>query len=134
MHSSYIKVYGKVLSPPLIHTEQYTVDISSPGNPVAGQDYTLTCEVDVGEGTPTLQWTGPGVTSGEASEGTQMQSSTTFTLTLTFSPVKTSHAGQYTCQSTVVGAAVERTVMADVNVQSEWSKYACDVVNISLFL
>ncbi len=101
--------------------EQYNIAITTPPAPTAGQNYTLTCEVDVGEGTPTLQWTGPGVTTGEATNGTLMQSGTIFTLTLTFSPLNTSHAGQYTCQSTVGSGAVERTAMTTVNVQSKWA-------------
>ncbi len=100
--------------------EQYDITITTPPDPTAGQSYTLTCEVDVGEGTPTLQWTGPAVTTGEATNGTQMQSGTIFTLTLTFSPLNTSHGGVYTCQSTVGSDAVERTAMTTVNVQSMW--------------
>ncbi len=113
---------GGNISSPVIHyiLEQYDITISTPPAPTAGQSYTLTCEVDVGEGTPTLQWTGPGVTTGEASEGTQMQSGTTFTRTLTFSPLFTSHGGVYTYQSTVGSGAVERTAMTTVNVQSMW--------------
>ncbi len=83
----------------------------------------------MGEGTPTLQWTGPGVTSGEASEGTRMQSGTIFTRTLTFSPLNTSHAGQYTCQSTVGSDAVERTANTNVTVQSKWVRFEYTAVN-----
>ncbi len=73
----------------------------------------------MGEGIPTLQWTGPGVTSGEAIEGTQTQSGTIFTRNLTFSPLNTSHGGVYTYQSTVGSGAVERTAMTTVSVQSK---------------
>ncbi len=74
----------------------------------------------MGEGTPTLQWTGPGGLAGGGSEGTQMNAGTTFTLTLTFSPLFTSHGGVYTCQSTVGSGAVNKTAMTTVSVQSKW--------------
>ncbi len=73
----------------------------------------------MGEGIPTLQWTGPGVTTGEAFAGNQIQSGTIFTLTLSFSPLLTSLGGMYMCQSTVGSGAVARTAGTTVNVQSE---------------
>ncbi len=75
--------------------------------------------MDVGEGTPTLQWAGQGVTTGEAIGGNQIQSGTSFTLTLTSSPQITSLGGMYMCQSTVGSGAVARTAGTTVNVQSE---------------
>ncbi len=94
-------------------TEEYTISITSPRDPTAGQDYTLTCEVVVGAGTPTLRWTGPG------GETTFEQSGTTFTLNLTFSPLNTSNGGEYTCQSTVGDGAVNRTASTNITAQSE---------------
>ena len=41
------------------------------------------------------------------------------TLNLTFSPLLTSHGGEYTCQSTVEG--VVRTAVTALNVQSKYS-------------
>ncbi len=57
-----------------------------------------------------------GVTAGE-----QMKTGagTTFVLPLTFSPLLTSHGGEYSCQSTVGVAAVERTAMSPITVQSK---------------
>ncbi len=75
----------------------------------------------MGEGTPTFQWTGPGVTTGEASEGTEMQAGTTFTHTLFFSPILTSHGGVYTCQSTV-GSDTTAMSTVSVHVQSKCNK------------
>ncbi len=97
-----------VTAPP---TEEYNISITTPPYPTAGQDYTLTCEVVVGEGTPTLRWTGPG------GETILEQSGTS--LNLTFSPLLTSHGGEYTCQSTVGVGAVERTVMSTIIVRSK---------------
>ncbi len=96
--------------------EQYNIAITTPPGPTADQSYTLTCEVDVGEGTPTLQWTGPGGMAGVTTMG---QSGTTFTLTLTFSPLSTSDGGLYACQSTVGSGAVVRTANTIVNVLSK---------------
>ncbi len=92
-------------------TEEYTISITSPPDPTAGQNYTLTCEVVVGEETPTLQWTGPG------GETILEQSGTT--LNLTFSPLKTSNGGEYTCQSTVGVGEVERAATSTIIVQSK---------------
>ncbi len=93
-------------------TEEYTISITSPLDPTAGQDYTLTCEVVVGERTPTLQWTGPGGETILEQPGTS--------LSLTFSPLLTSHGGEYTCQSTVGVGAVNRTAMSTIIVQSKY--------------
>ncbi len=95
-------------------TEEYNISITSPPDPTPGQDYTLTCEVAVGEGTPTLQWTGPG------GEAILEQTGTTFTLNLNFSPLLTTNGGEYTCQSTVGIGAVNRTASTNITVQSEW--------------
>ncbi len=98
--------------------DRYIIDVEESGTPTAGQDYTLSCKVVVGEGMPTLQWTGPGVLTGRVTVGEQMGTGTTFTLPLTFS-LLTSHGGKYTCLSTVGDAAVERTAMSTITVQSQ---------------
>ncbi len=92
-------------------TEEYTISITSPPDPTAGQDYTLTCEVIVGEGIPTLRWTGPG------GEIILEQSGTS--LDLPFCPLNTSNGGEYTCQSTVGVGAVNRTATSTIIVQSK---------------
>ena len=101
----------------LCSAEEYSISITAPPNPVAGEQCVLTCTVDVGEGTSTLQWIGPGVMNGTATAGNQTQSDTTFTLTLTFSILNTSHGGEYTCQSSVGG--VNRTAVTALSVQSK---------------
>ncbi len=92
--------------------EEYNISITSRPDPTAGQDYTLTCEVVVSDGTPTLQWTGPG------GETILEQSGTT--LNLTFSPLNTSNGGEYTCQSTVGVGAVNRSATSTIIVQSKY--------------
>ena len=57
---------------------------------------------------PSAHWMGPSgpVTSGEDSVMTQTaRDNTTANVTLTFSSLHTSHAGEYTCQGTVVTPA-----------------------------
>ena len=103
--------------------EQYDISISATGVPTAGEEYTLTCSVNVSAGTPSIQWqysNGSNVTTGgDITVGSQETSGTVTTLTLTFNPLLTSHGGEYICRS-VVQETVERTAMVDVTVQSEY--------------
>ena len=73
---------------------------------------TLTCTVrEIISGLTNMasaHWMGPSgpVTSGEDSVMTQTtRDNTTANVTVTFSPLHTSHAGEYTCQGTVVTPA-----------------------------
>ena len=102
------------------------VDISPPGGtPTAGETFSLTCSVTLEDGGPltedlTVQWEAPVdiyinseiqvVTGGNHSTGTR-------TTELQFTPVRTSHGGQYTCKATTTTG----TDMAPValTVQSE---------------
>ena len=66
-----------------------TVAVSGDGTLTAGQSYTLTCSVS-GVDVTTYQWRKDGsVIQGETTE------------MLSFSPLRLSHAGQYTCEVTV---------------------------------
>ena len=66
-----------------------TVVVSGDGTPTAGQSYTLTCSVS-GASVTTYQWRKDGsVIQGETTE------------MLSFSPLRLSDAGQYTCEVTV---------------------------------
>ena len=66
-----------------------TVVASGDGTPTAGQSYTLTCSVS-GASVTTYQWRKDGsVIQGETTE------------MLSFSPLRLSDAGQYTCGVTV---------------------------------
>ena len=104
--------------------EQYDISISTTGVPTSGEEYNLTCSVNVSAGTPSIQWeyrNGSNVTTGgDITVVSQETSGTTVTtLTLTFNPLQTSHGGEYICRS-VVQETVERTAMVDVTVQSEY--------------
>ncbi len=59
--------------------------------------------------------------TGGVTVGEQMKTGagTTFILPLIFSPLLTTHGGEYTCQSTVGDGAVERTAMSPIIVQSK---------------
>ena len=102
--------------------EQYDISISATGVPTAGEEYNLTCRVNVSAGTPSIQWQYSNgnmvATGGDIIVGSQETSGTTTTLILTFNPLLTSHGGEYSCRS-VVQETVERTAMENVTVQSE---------------
>ena len=92
------------------------VSVTAGGNPTLGQRYILTCNVSVASGvngTPTVQWVGPGnsapiVTGGDFTVGS------TSPYTLTINPLRQSHAGQYTCQATVGGDIGTESVIVDI--------------------
>ena len=103
--------------------EQYDISISTAGGvPTAGEEYALTCSVNVSAGSPSLLWwysNGTMVaTGGDITVGSQETSGTVTTLTLTFNPLLTTRGGEYICRS-VVQETVERTAMENVTVQSE---------------
>ena len=70
--------------------------IFSSGNNIAGENYTLTCMVTVAEevdDTLTAHWSGPGVHS----DGVTATDVFPSTIDLTFTPLRQSHDGDYTC-------------------------------------
>ena len=98
---------------------------------MAGDTLTLTCTVTVANwavstfGTITLEWLDSEGTTlntgGAITLGDRMGSSPTFTRTLEFNPLQTSHGGQYTCRamSDVEGISPATADDVDVTVQSE---------------
>ena len=92
------------------------------GVPTSGEEYNLTCSVNVSAGSPSIQWQYSNVnmvaTGGDITVGSQETSGNITTLTLTFNPLHTSHGGEYICRS-VVQETVERTAMENVTVQSK---------------
>ena len=111
-----------------IHTTYPTelnnrVAIQGPSNPLlAGNSYTLTC-VATADITPEVRWTDPSGNSVEGGEGLSVSgpfvSGDTTTLSLTFSYLRTSQAGTYSCLSIIdTPTSVQRDVR-DVTVQSE---------------
>ena len=100
-------------------------------------DLTLTCTVsEVISGLtnmPSAHWrtTSGLVTSGEYIIMSEtLRNATTVTVALTFSSLHTSHAGQYTCQGTLVSPAAEDNIIStsdpvSVNVSCKWSLLTC---------
>ena len=95
-----------------------TAHISDEGIPTAGQRYSLTCSVSGAEGlndtTITYQWT--------KNNGTQTQVETNSN-TLSFSPLRLSDAGEYTCEIIVISNSLIKDATASfkhfVNVSSK---------------
>ena len=82
-------------------------------NPILGQPYTLTCNVSATLGTPTVQWVGPGSPAPIVTGGDFTVSSTS-PYTLTISPLRQSHARQYTCQATIGSDIGTASVTLDI--------------------
>ena len=101
------------------------VTISHVGGPfIAGQSYNLTCTVTLenAAGTPTVGWLNPNNnplhSSSDITVGdTVAVNCSTYTTTLQFTTLRTSHGGQYSCQATL--GAVNNTIITNVTVQSK---------------
>ena len=98
-----------------------SVQITTSGDPVVGQSgYSLTCGI-IGTGnlspSMTYQWT--------KNDGTQTIQVGADPRVLSFSPLRLSDAGRYTCQATVtstyLNSGITRTNTQDVTLQSEFS-------------
>ena len=90
----------------------------------AGQSYNLTCTVTLENvaGTPTVKWLGPNnnplqnnsnITVGD----TVLVNCSTYTTTLYFTTLRTSHGGQYSCQATL--GVVNNTAAVNITVLSK---------------
>ena len=106
----WVYIYSTAVPPGSLEVE---TEVSEDGPVEAGSGgLTLTCTVrETISGLtnmPSAHWMGPSgpVTSGEDIVVTEkVRDDTTATVTVTFSSLHTSHAGQYTCQGTVVTPA-----------------------------
>ena len=112
-----MNIYTSPVPPGSLEVE---TEVSEDGPVEAGSEgLTLTCTVrETISGLtnmPSAHWMGPSgpVTSGEDIVVTQTaRDNTTANVTLTFSSLHTSHAGEYTCQGTVVTpAGVENVII-----------------------
>ena len=93
------------------------VTIESMGSRTTGEEYHLICTVEVVEGLvvqPIVAWLDPTnqpVSQPNIAVGTAQRDGVNTTLTLTFTPLHTSHMGQYTCQAIVTIQEVSIDVM-----------------------
>ena len=104
------------------------VEISpDPVPATAGGDLVLTCTVTVEEhlvAQPTVEWSGGSVGSESVSVDDIMRDGAISTRQITFSPLRTSHGGQYECQADIdipsIGLMRTASSSRDVTAQSEW--------------
>ncbi len=84
------------------------VRISSSGSTTAGEMYAVTCDVSLNQNlrqAPVIQWVGP---SGLVLDDNSLEdlllstASPSTSLTLSFTPLHTSHAGSYVCRAIVM--------------------------------
>ncbi len=84
------------------------VGISSSGSAVAGEMYAVTCQVSLNKKlgqTPVIEWVWPSelVLNDNSLENVSLStSSPSTTLTLSFTPLHTSHAGCYVCRAVTI--------------------------------
>ena len=92
------------------------VSATAGGNPMLGQQYILTCNVTVASGvngTPTVQWVGPG-SSALTVTGGDFTVNSTSPYTLTINTLRQSHAGQYICRAAVGGDTGAGSIMVNI--------------------
>ena len=120
-----------------------TLDIwvSHGGSPfTAGQSYNLTCTITLenATGSPTVEWLDPNSSSLHSSSDitvgdTSLAYCSTYTTTLQFTTLRTSHGGQYSCQATL--GDVNNTAAVNITVPSKsiLSFYAVVIVVLLCF-
>ena len=100
-----------------------TVTVSSPPVTEAGQPLSLTCTATITSHLamdPLLEWVGPNDSFYSIMD--PVGSGETFSRTLVFSPLRTSHGGQYSCRLTINITDIPVVVSVDtvnVTVQSK---------------
>ena len=101
------------------------VIITHDGGPfIAGQSYNLTCTVTLENttGTSTVEWLGPNNNSLHNNSDITVRDTVTvncftYTTTLQFTTLHTSHAGQYSCRATLGG--INNTAALNITVQGK---------------
>ena len=99
------------------------IEIWSSGNSTAGEVYSLTCDVSLGQNlrqSPVIEWVGPDgnvidntTTLGDVS---YTSSSPSTTMTLSFNPLRTSHRGMYWCRATLTDMDASIMIINDSSV------------------
>ena len=87
--------------------DDINVSIVSKGEPIAGENYSLTCYAELPEGLsvpPALKWSD---VNGDVESGEEITveetvlSSTNFSLSLEFKPLRLLHVGKFICQAMI---------------------------------
>ena len=122
------------------------VTITTTGSAIAGEMLTLTCRVTVVEGLTVqldVEWLDSGGSGAVMNGGDDvnvsnvMRSGSESTLDLKFSPLRTSHGGQYTCRATINVPLINISDLSnsscqDVIVQSKFTHTYCTYTCISI--
>ena len=92
------------------------------GAAIAGQNYSLTCTLELPEGISTpalLQWldsTGPITNGSGTTVGEPQLAGTTTDITLEFSPLRVSHSGHFTCKATITSPALPYRIVKSAEI------------------
>ena len=117
-HIKWLDVYALAVPSSVIHP---TITMATA--PQVGENYTLTCTVPTKESSgltnaPKAQWFYNKMLATDETEGQS---------TLTFSPLKTSHAGSYRCEGSVTSPALEQPLVTnstwELTVKSKFNSY-----------
>jgi len=113
----------------IVSPDEVMVSTTVEGAPIAGQNYSLTCTLQLPEGISTpalLQWldsNGPITNGSGTTVGEPRLAGTTTDITLEFSPLRVSHNGHFTCKATITSPAlpyrIVKSAELDVFVQGE---------------
>ena len=106
------------------------------GSFIAGQSYNLTCTVTLENtaDTPTVEWLGPNSNPLSNSSDITVErlrvNNFTYTTTLHFTTLRTSHGGQYSCQVTL--GSVNNTAAMNITVLSKFFHLLMILVSLCL--
>ena len=113
------------------------ISVSNDGDPfIAGQSYNLTCTVTLENtaDTPTVEWLGPNNNPLSNSSDITVErlpvNNFTYTTTLHFTTLRTSHGGQYSCQVTL--GSVNNTAAMNITVLSKFFHLVMVLVSLCL--
>ena len=103
------------------------MEITSNGNILAGNTFSLTCSLQILAAPITLAWLGPDnsevITQGSVQIGFPQNDGNFTQVTLNFDPLYAHLAGTYTCQATIPSLSssqtIAKTITTDVFVQSK---------------
>ena len=137
-YSFYVSAHNYFLHPLSLDLTPPLINVKPKGNPTAGETYSLECSVETEKGVRSMDisitWTTP---SGATIKTENLTTNGTVTRgTLAFSPLNTSHSGEYICTGRIsaesVGVNVSNNFSIVVNVSSKFmhsSKQSVIILN-----